>query len=144
MLCCCLVKLGVFYVSLQSGRSKIWSHVNHKTKSIVAEVRERRSLKANISKDRKEEVRVTLQGDDWEAQQHLKVNGQLSRRLFGISKADEHGGKDSLVAMSWGAVQKGRASPNNEKDWYVMEISPGIDAALMVALAVIVDEVRSK
>lgn len=127
----------------QSGRFKIWSHVDHKPRP-VAEIRERRSFKTNTSKDRKEEIRVILQGDELEARPFLQVNGQLHRRLFGISWTDDHGSNDNLVAMSWGAISKSQTSPNNEKEWYVMEIPAGVDAAFMVALAIVVDEVSCK
>lgn len=123
----------------QNGRFRIWVHSGDKRR-LAVQVRERWSLKSNLKKS-KEELRATLVGDAYGPMQFLKVSGQIKQRQFCITWDEHFGPTDNIVAIGSRIGSHAMVFPDAGKNWYAMEIPAGVDAALMVALGVLLNEV---
>lgn len=99
---------------------------------------EARRVKSTLSK--KEELRATIKGTG-QTRCFMQITGDLKNRIYGASWSDTPRGTGRMVAMAWSVAsgfQEGRS-----KEQYVLELPAGVDQALIIALAVALEEMEA-
>ncbi|GMH43430.1 hypothetical protein BSKO_11352 [Bryopsis sp. KO-2023] len=121
------------------GRAfKIFSQV-HSEPQLVGNLKLRRSFKRRSKRDCKEELRGSIipgKGGFSGPRALVKASGLLGKRLFGVSWCEDRLSEGRVVAAACGT----EPLAGGKIDCYVLEIPAGVDAALIVALALAIDE----
>ncbi|GMH43489.1 hypothetical protein BSKO_11411 [Bryopsis sp. KO-2023] len=96
--------------------------------------------KAKTSLSKKEDLKATIKDID-QTRCFLQFTGDLKNRIYGASWSDTPRGSGHMVAMAW-SVSSGLPECRSQEQ-YVLELPAGVDQALIVALAVALEEMEA-